>query len=87
MEAFCREIVSEIRTAKNEKDLIWVIGNSLSLLRRERKSYNEEGYIMNMIASLRATDISDTAARSNDNIRLAIRIFKQFQEKSPVLRW
>jgi hypothetical protein len=87
MEAFCREIVSEIRTAQNEKDLIWVIGNSLSLLRRERKSYNEEGYIMNMIASLRATDISDTSSGSNDNIRLAIRIFKQFQEKSPVLRW
>jgi hypothetical protein len=87
MEAFCREIVSEIRTAKNEKDLIWVIGNSLSLLRRERKSYNEEGYIMNMIASLRATDTSDTSSESNDNIRLAIRIFKQFQEKSTVLRW
>jgi hypothetical protein len=80
MEGFCSEIVEEIKAAKNEAELIKVIGNSLSGLRHKQNSFNESGYIMNMIASLRASHpTGDHSTDIIDNIELAIAIFKQFQ--------
>lgn len=80
MEAFCTEITMEIKSAKSEADLIKVIGHSMSRLRKERHSFNESGYLMNMILSLRNTQSSDLSKESLNNIELAIAIFMQFQK-------
>jgi hypothetical protein len=84
MEAFCSQIVAEIKKAESEAELINVISHSMSQLRKERNSYNESGYIMNMIVSLRCTKPEDVTAETLDNITLAIAIFRQFQKESPV---
>jgi hypothetical protein len=68
--------------AKDEADLIHVISTSLSRLRKERNSFNETGYIMNMIVSLRAMNTSDLSTGSVDNINLATAIFRQLQSQS-----
>ena len=82
MEAFCSEIVAEIKAAQNEAELIKVIGNSMSELRHKQNSFNESGYIMNMIASLRATyPIGDHSTEIIENIKLAIAIFREFQRE------
>jgi hypothetical protein len=82
MEAFCGEIISEIKTAKSEKEVITVIASSMSQLRRKRNSFNESGFILNMIAALSANQ--RTEADSNEpaqNVKLAIDIFGQFQKE------
>jgi hypothetical protein len=79
MEAFCRETISDIKSARDEADLIHVISSSMSRLRRERNSFNESGYIMNMIVSLRAMKTNDLSTGSVDNINLATAIFRQLQ--------
>jgi len=84
MEAFCNEIVMEIKRAKNEAELIHVISHSMSQLRKERNSYNESGYIMNMIVSLRCASPEALTPETLDNITLAIAIFGQIQKETPV---
>jgi hypothetical protein len=79
METFCRETITDIKMAKDEADLIHVIRASLSRLRKERNSFNETGYIINMIASLRAMNTSDLPTVSVDNIKLATAIFRKLQ--------
>jgi len=80
MEAFCNEIVAEIKAAKNETELIKVIGHSMSQLRRDRNSYNETGYIMNMIVSLGTMEASGSPSDTQSNLRLAIAIFRELQK-------
>jgi hypothetical protein len=84
MEAFCSEIVAEIKKAKSEAELINVISHSMSQLRKDRNSFNESGYIMNMIVSLRCTKPEDVTTETFNNVNLAIAIFRQFQKESPV---
>ena len=79
METFCRETIADIKMAKDEADLIHVISASLSRLRKERNSFNDTGYIMNMIASLQAINSNDLSTGSVDNIKLATAIFRQFK--------
>lgn len=82
MESFCNEIMKEIKAAESETELIKVIGSSMSQFRKERNSFNESGYIMNMIVALRATNPNDLSPETLNNIKLAIAIFRQFQSKS-----
>jgi len=85
MEAFCNEVIAEIKDAKNETELIKVIGNSMAQLRTVRNSFNEDGYIMNMIVSLRAlkAGIDANSPEMHNTIQLAISIFRQFQKHNP----
>lgn len=84
MEDYCREVIDEIKTAKSESELIQVISSSMSQLRREKRSYNEAGYIMNMLASLRANDTHQhPSMATRNNIQLAIAIFRQLQKEKP----
>jgi len=83
MEDYCQEILDEIKTAKNESELIQVISSSISQLRKEKKSYNEAGYIMNMLASLRSRDNHDPSTGTVNNIQLAIAIFRKLQQEKP----
>ena len=87
MEAFCKEVIAKIKTANSEHDLIRIIGNSMTQLRTVRKSFNENGYIMHMIVSLRALKATYLESKSPEpfNIQLAIAIFRQFQKKDPSL--
>jgi hypothetical protein len=82
METFCRETITDIKMAKDEADLIHVISASLSRLRKERNSFNETGYIMNMIVSLRSMNTGDLSTGSIDNIKLATAIFRQLQTEN-----
>lgn len=83
MEAFCNEIIAEIKMAKSETELIKVISNSISRFRMERNSFNERGYIMNMIVSLRGMNPNEEHSKDAiNNINLAIAIFRQFQKQS-----
>jgi hypothetical protein len=68
--------------ARDEADLIHVISASLSRLRKERNSFNETGYILNMIVSLRAMNTGDLSRGAVDNIKLATAIFRQLQSDS-----
>ncbi len=83
MEEFCRETVTDIKTARNEADLVHVISASLSRLRKERNSFNESGYITHMIVSLHASASTTTSlpADSIENIKLACAIFRQLQNE------
>jgi hypothetical protein len=83
MEDYCKEIIDDIQTAKDESELIRVIGSSMTQLRKEKKSYNEAGYIMNMIASLRARDTQGPSMETLSNVQLAIAIFRQLQKENP----
>jgi hypothetical protein len=79
MEAFCGEIITDIKMAQDEVDLIRVISASLSRLRKERNSFNETGYITNMIVSLLAMNVSHLSPGSTDNVKLATAIFRKLQ--------
>jgi len=81
MQDFCNEIIEQIKVAPDEKDLIQVINNSMWLLRTERNSFNEAGYVMNMIVSLRAVLAEAPTMRVNNNTKLAIAIFRQLQRE------
>jgi hypothetical protein len=83
MEHYCKEVIDDIKTAKNESELIRVISSSMTQLRKEKKSYNEAGYIMNMIVSLRARDTQDPSMETLNNVQLAIAIFRQLQKENP----
>lgn len=83
MVSFCEEILREIKTAENEAALIKVIGNSLQML-QERGNYNEDGYIMNMVVSLRALHTEELSIEALNNVTLATAIFRQFQKGKSV---
>jgi hypothetical protein len=87
MENYCKEVIDEIETAKNESELIHVISSSMTQLRKEKKSYNEAGYIMNMIASLRARHGQNILMGTLNNIQLAIAIFRQLQKENRERVW
>ena len=40
MQAFCNQIIDDIKVADSEQDLIRIIGTSLRQLRKERNSFN-----------------------------------------------
>lgn len=82
MEAFCNEIVAEIKAAKNETELIKVISHSMSQLRIDRNSYNETDYIMNMVVSLGTMEASSLPSEIQNNLKLAIAIFREFQKEN-----
>lgn len=74
--------MTEIKSASSEADLIKVIGNSMSQFRKKRNSFNESGYILNMIVALRSVNADGLSADTLDNIRLAAAIFTQFQQET-----
>ena len=82
MEAFCTQIITDIKAAKSETEVIKVIANSMSVFRKERRSFNESGYLMNMIVALRTTNPNDLSTGTLDNINLAVAIFRQLQKES-----
>jgi hypothetical protein len=82
MEDFSNEVIANIKSANDEEDLIRVIGNSMSQLRKQRKAFNESKYILHMIVCLRATDTKDLSSVAASNIKLATAIFRQFQKVS-----
>jgi hypothetical protein len=81
MQDFCNDIIEQIKASPNERDLIQVINNSMWSLRKERNSFNEAAYVMNMIVSLRASLAESSSMPANNNTRLAIAIFSQFQQE------
>ena len=86
MEAFCSQIIDNIKVADGEQELISIISNSLQQLRYERHSFNEEAYILNMIVSLRslrASSIQSDSPEALNNMLLALGIFRQFQKAGP----
>jgi hypothetical protein len=82
METFCKEIVTEISAAKNEGELIKIISYSMSRLRGTKNSNDEFGYLITIIASLRSIDVTGLSVETQNNIRLAIAIFRQFQKEN-----
>lgn len=82
MEIFCNEILTEIKSAKSETELIKVIRGSISQFRTNRNSFNETGYIMNMIASLRTSEQEILSSQILNNVKLAIAIFGQLQKEN-----
>jgi hypothetical protein len=80
METYCNDVIAEILAVQSEAELIKVISESTSRLRRIRNPFNEYGYLMNMIVSLRAMDQKGLPKESIDNITLAIAIFRQIQK-------
>jgi hypothetical protein len=81
MQDFCNEVIEQIKTAQTEHELSQVINNSFRSLRRKRNSFNEAGYMIHMIVSLRAAraEASPTTT-SASNMKLAVAIFQQLQK-------
>lgn len=78
METFCKEVVAEIKAAKDESELIKVISYSMSRLRGKQNSDNEFSYILGIIRSLRDIDVTGLSVQTQNNLKLAIAIFRQF---------
>lgn len=81
MEDFSHEVIANIKSANDEEELIRVIGNSMSQLRKQRKSADESRYLLHMIVCLRAMETKELPLAAADNIKLAMAIFKQFQKE------
>jgi len=86
MKTFCSTVTMEIKAAKGEFDLIKVIGNSMYQLRKERTSFNESMYLMSMIINLRTINPNEVTEETRQNIKLAIAIFRQFQNDNAEMR-
>ena len=82
METFCKEVVAEIKAAKDESELINIISYSMSRLRGKQNSNSEFGYLLSIIASLRDIDITGLSVQTQNNLKLAIAIFRQFQKEN-----
>ena len=82
MEDFSIEVIANIKSANDEEGLIRVISNSMSQLRKQRKSFDESRYLLHMIVCLRATDKNELSPIASNNINLAMAIFKQFRKTS-----
>ncbi len=82
MEDFSNEVIANIKSANDEQELIRVISNSMSQLRKQRKSSDESRYLLHMIVCLRATDTNDLSPAAASNIKLATAIFRQFQREN-----
>jgi hypothetical protein len=80
MEDFSNEVIANIKGANDEEELIRVISNSMSQLRKQRKSFDESRYLLHMIVCLTATDKNELSPTAASNIRLAKAIFKQVQK-------
>jgi hypothetical protein len=83
MEDFSKEVIANIKSANDEEELIRVIGNSMSQLRKQRKSFDESRYLLHMIVCLRAADRTELSSHAANNIKLATAIFRQFKRESP----
>lgn len=83
MVSFCNNVIHEIKTAGDETELVRVIRRSMTRFRNERRSFNDEAYVMNMIVSLKSSEQQPLSANSLDNIKIAIAIFRQFQSEIP----
>lgn len=82
MEDFSIEVLSYIKSAQDEEELIRVISNSMSQLRKSRKLFDESRYLLHMIVCLSAAEKKELSPPASSNIKLAIAIFKQFQKLS-----
>jgi hypothetical protein len=82
MEIFCREMVTKIKSVKSEAELIKVVSGSMSEFRANRNSFNETGYIMNMIAFLRTIEQEPHSIQTLNNVKLAIAAFRQLQKEN-----
>jgi hypothetical protein len=82
MEDFSIEVIANIKSANDEAELIRVISNSMSQLRKQRKSFDESRYLLHMIVCLRATEKNELSSTAASNIKLAMAIFRQFQKAS-----
>lgn len=83
MENFCKVVIKQIKSAKDERELILVINNSMRSIRQDRLFYDEAeaAYILNMIISLRANPL-DLPKEMLHNINLAVNIFRQLQKEN-----
>jgi hypothetical protein len=82
MEDFSNEVISDIKGASDEVELVRVVRNSMSQLRKLPKPFDESRYLLHLIICLRATDTNDLSPAAADNIKLAMAIFRQFQKES-----
>jgi hypothetical protein len=82
MEDFSIEVLSYIKRANDEDELIRVISNSMSQLRKKRRSFDESRYLLHMIVCLSTAEKKELSPTASGNIKLAIAIFKQFQKMS-----
>ncbi|SHG76887.1 hypothetical protein SAMN04488109_1753 [Chryseolinea serpens] len=81
MDTFCDQVITAIKAAENEGELIKVISYSMSRLRLVKNSNHEFSYIISIILSLRNTDLTNLSLQTRHNIKLAIAIFGQFQKE------
>ena len=83
MEDFTGEVIANIKSARDEGELIRVISNSISQLRKQRKWYDESRFLLHMIVCLRAAEKSELSPTAANNIKLATDIFRQFKKENP----
>ena len=81
MEDFSSEVIANTKSASDEVELIRVISNSMSQLRKQRKSFDESSYLLHMIVCLRAMEKNELSPAAASNVKLAMAIFRQFQRE------
>ncbi len=81
MEDFSSEVIASIKSASDEVELIQIIRNSMSQLRKQRKSFDESRYLLHMIVCLGAMEKNELSPAAASNVKLAMAIFRQFQRE------
>jgi len=80
MVSFSDGVINEIKRASAETELRNIVENSFSRL-REKQIFNESGYIMNMIVSLRSINTEGLSPEIIRNVNVGIVLFREYRRK------
>ena len=86
MVSFSNGVINEIKRASTETELKTIVENSFSQL-KEKQIFNESGYIMNMIVSLRSINTEGLSPEIIHNVNVGIVLFREYRRKREQLFW
>ena len=80
---FCESVTLEIKRAQSKDDLRNVIEHSILHYRSTRNASREPDFIMNMIVTLQVVMTENLPPLQVQNVKEAIAIFRDYQQKNP----
>jgi hypothetical protein len=80
---FSESIIQEIKEAQSEDDVVKAIDNSFSKLAGMNPRQVGTYHILNMIVTLQVTLAETLSDNARANVKLAIKIFREYQRLTP----
>jgi len=80
---FCNSVIQEIRLAQNEQEVVKTIDDSFSQLEAMSPNGPGSNYILNMIINLQVTLAETLSDEARQNVKTALKIFRQYQKLTP----